>query len=137
MRRWPSRTLAICATTSLSGTHCSWRWAALERETATVTREMAVTNGTDIKQLITQVSEMARATTADHAARVANEREIETQFDADSQLRNVQWATMMRRQADFQNTLADMGAKWPHAAGGPFELPNISNRNREHDGGSQ
>lgn len=94
----------------------------------TITRELASNNAVSITNMSRSVSDLTKAFAGDHAERVANEREIETQFDADGQLRNVQWATTQRRLNDYQNTLADMGAKWPHAASGPYFEPNIAHR---------
>ncbi len=99
-----------------------------ERTNSTV-RDMAASNTTAINTLTQSSITVLKQLTEDHAARIANEREIETQFDADSQLRNVQWATIQRRLNDFQNTFADQGAKWPHISGDPYFAPNISNRN--------
>ena len=63
------------------------------------------------------------------AERLANEREVETQVDAMSQMYNEKIAEIFRRLADSQNALHDMGAKVPVAPNGPFAFPNISNRN--------
>lgn len=82
------------------------------------------------------VADLGKAHATEHSERLANEREIETQFDADSQLRNVQWATMQRRLNDFQNTFHDLGAKWPAASDGPYVTPNISNRAKNPIGGA-
>lgn len=82
-----------------------------------------------IAKLLDAQALLMRDFAADHSERQANEREIETQFDADSQLRNVQWATIMRALTGHQNALHELGAVIPEIQDGPFYFPNISNRN--------
>jgi hypothetical protein len=79
------------------------------------------------------IAHLAKMLASDHSERTANEREIETQFDADSQLRNIQWSAFQRRMNDFQNALADLGAKIPHVTGNPYFQPNIANRRHDQE----
>jgi hypothetical protein len=57
--------------------------------------------------------------------------EIETQFRADAQARNIQFSEQQRQNQNFQNALSDLGAKMPHAPTGLFYHPDISG---QHDG---
>lgn len=84
--------------------------------------------GKAIDAIINVQTDLLKTMAREQSLRVAHEREIETQFDADSQLRNVQWATIMRKQAELQNALHESGAKMPAVIDGPFYFPNISNR---------
>lgn len=52
--------------------------------------------------------------------------EVETQFNADAQLRNIQFAQQQRKNAELQNALHELGAKMPAYPDGPFYHPNIS-----------
>lgn len=52
--------------------------------------------------------------------------EIETQFNADGQLRNVQFSEQQRWNATAQNSLHELGGKIPEYPTGPFYQPNIS-----------
>lgn len=63
------------------------------------------------------------------AERLANEREVETQIDAQSQALSIQFASQQRLNSDYQNALHDQGARMPTAPTAPFFFPNISNRN--------
>lgn len=102
-----------------------------EKDFASLT-EIARQNSRINEDQTGDIAALAKALAADHSSRTANEREIETQFDADGQLRNVQWSTFMRKMNEFQNALADLGAKIPHVTGNPYYQPNISNRDRNH-----
>ena len=86
-----------------------------------------------VDRLFDEVTKMQSDFASEHSMRTANEREIETQFDADSQLRNVQWATIYRRLNDMQNSISAMGGKLPATPDGPYYFPNISNRPRTQD----
>jgi hypothetical protein len=63
---------------------------------------------------------------SDHSERIAKETEIETQFNADNQLRNVQFSDQQRMNSNFQNALNTLGAKMPEYPRGPWFQPNIS-----------
>lgn len=54
--------------------------------------------------------------------------EVETQMDAAAQFAGTQFAEQQRKNADFQNSLAALGAKMPPYPYGPWYMPNISNR---------
>lgn len=95
--------------------------------------EVARQNGRINENQTGDIAALAKMLAADHSERTANEREIETQFDADSQLRNVQWSAFQRRMNDFQNALADLGAKIPHVTGNPYFQPNIANRRHDQE----
>lgn len=53
-------------------------------------------------------------------------QEVETQFNADAQLRNVQWSEAKRNEIMFSQALHDMGASFPVFPTGPAFQPNIS-----------
>ena len=78
-----------------------------------------------VDSLKDKISTLATAQAADHADRSAHETEIETQFDADNQLRNIQFADQQR----VNHTLWEQHKKtlgtYPDA---PFYFPNISLR---------
>jgi hypothetical protein len=52
--------------------------------------------------------------------------EIETQFRADAQSRNIQYAQLARSEQMFQSALHDSGAKIPAPTAGPYYFPDIS-----------
>lgn len=52
--------------------------------------------------------------------------EVETQFNADGQLRNLQFSEQQRMNAMHQNSLRELGAKAPDYPQNPFYQPNIS-----------
>jgi hypothetical protein len=54
--------------------------------------------------------------------------EVETQFNADSQLRNVQFSDQQRINSAMWNSLHDLGGKIPEYPKGPFYQPNVSKR---------
>lgn len=92
----------------------------------------------DRSQLNKALLEVQRLATANQAAisteiteRSANEREIETQFDADGQLRNLQFVEQQRLNAILWNMNSNHMGAYPTA---PFFMPNISSRN--HKAGS-
>jgi hypothetical protein len=88
------------------------------------------TDRDDLRRLINGLQqEMAKAETeiaSNHSERIAKETEIETQFNADGQLRNVQFSEQQRTNSNLQNALNSLGAKMPEYPRSPFFQPNIS-----------
>ncbi|HSS96991.1 MAG TPA: hypothetical protein VLK33_08175 [Terriglobales bacterium] len=82
--------------------------------------------GDKIEVLNAQIYLIREKVAADNSDRVAKEAEIETQFDADSQLRNIQFSDQQRLNAILWNALGTMGT-YPTA---PYFQPNISRRNQ-------
>lgn len=82
------------------------------------------------EHLDNRMSDLERKFASEESQRIANEREIETQFDADSQLRNIQWANLMRRSNMFENALSALGATFPKTESDPYFFPNISSRQK-------
>lgn len=76
-------------------------------------------NSQDISKLDTEVA----ANNARYATKLI---EIETQFAADAQSRNIQFANQQRLNSNFQNALSAMGAKIPPYPFAPFYNPDIS-----------
>lgn len=79
-----------------------------------------------VDQLTDKVSQMATTLNTEIATRTAHEVEIETQFDADSQLRNTQFANQQRMNAIIWNQNKDKLGEYPAV---PSFFPNISKRN--------
>jgi ElaB/YqjD/DUF883 family membrane-anchored ribosome-binding protein len=52
--------------------------------------------------------------------------EVETQFNADGQVRNVQFSDQQRTNGMMWNSLHDLGAHMPEFPGAPFFQPNVS-----------
>ncbi len=80
----------------------------------------------NIRDLQKQVVEMDKATAANQAFHNAKEIEIETQFNLDAQLRNIQFSEQQRLNALMWNAHKTLGV-YPTA---PFYQPNVS----QHDG---
>lgn len=53
-------------------------------------------------------------------------REVETQFRASDEIRNIQFANQQRQNQNFQSTLSSLGAKVPNAPDGPYYYPHIA-----------
>jgi len=79
-----------------------------------------------LRGLEKDVADAKRDIASSRAERLAKEVEIETQFNADGQLRNIQFSEQQRLNSDFQNALNGLGAKIPEYPKGPFYQPNIS-----------
>lgn len=77
-----------------------------------------------VAQNYANISKLQADLSSELATRLANEREIETQFDADSQARNIQLADIDRTIAIIWNKSDGLGS-YP---GGPWYQPNISAR---------
>lgn len=60
--------------------------------------------------------------------------EVETQFSAGDQLRNVQFSDQQRKNSELQNSIRDLGGKLPEYPHGPFFQPNISQERSSSDG---
>lgn len=78
----------------------------------------------NLDSLKDRIASLAASQAADHAERTTHEIEIETQFDADSQLRNLQFAEQQRVNKTIWEQNKHLGAY----ANGPFFFPNISSR---------
>lgn len=61
-------------------------------------------------------------------------KEVETQFRANDEARNVQFAEQQRNNANIQNSLNAIKAPMPTAPSGPFYHPHIG---QNHDGDNQ
>jgi hypothetical protein len=85
--------------------------------------------GIAITKLVDVTTDTAKLLASEAAQRIANEAEFETQVDSQAQSLNTLAAELFRRSNDAQNALHDMGATMPPALPGPFNFPNISNRN--------
>jgi hypothetical protein len=76
----------------------------------------------NLEKLQEKYDALLASVAADHSERVAKEGEIETQFNADSQLRNVQFSDQQRIDAVMWNHINGLGS-YP---AGPYFQPNIS-----------
>ncbi len=72
------------------------------------------------------LSDLRAAFGQESSERKAKQIEIETQFNADAQLRNVQFSDQQRKNAELQNSLHEIGAIVPEYPKSPFYQPNIS-----------
>jgi DNA anti-recombination protein RmuC len=54
--------------------------------------------------------------------------EVETQFNADGQVRNVQFSDQQRTNAMIVNSIHDLGGKMPEYPSAPYYQPNVSQR---------
>jgi hypothetical protein len=84
------------------------------------------------QSMLASISKIQTDLAADHAERIAKETEIETQFNADNQLRNVQFSDQQRINSNFQNALSGLGAKMPEYPSNPFFQPNISQQQKNN-----
>lgn len=81
-----------------------------------------------LNELTSRSVDNTRTIASNDASYTAKLIEIETQFRADAQARNIQFAEQSRQNGNFQNTLRDLGGKMPEASHNPFYFPDISGR---------
>jgi hypothetical protein len=81
---------------------------------------------TIVREIQKELATMQADVATNHSERLAKEIEIETQFNADNQLRNIQFSDQQRINAMLFNALSAMGAKMPEYPRAPFFQPNIS-----------
>lgn len=79
-----------------------------------------------LTDLATRSVDNTKVIASNDASYTAKLIEIETQFRADAQARNIQFAEQQRQNANIQNSIRDLGGKMPEAAHNPFYFPDIS-----------
>lgn len=85
----------------------------------------------DRKELHDEVQQLTSTSTLQAelmTTRIAKETEIETQFSAADQYRNIQFSEQQQKNAELQNCLHDLHAIIPLYPSGPFFQPSISQR---------
>lgn len=82
--------------------------------------------GKELEDIKSEAHTLAKEVTALSNSVLQKFTEVETQFNADGQLRNVQFSEQQRLNATHQNALHDLGAKLSEYPSAPFFQPNIS-----------
>jgi len=85
----------------------------------------------DYRDTAGKLTELREKFTAAESERRANEKELDVQFNADSQMRNIQFANTHRDMSILWNAASKEGATLPpYPSAGPWFMPNIATKGK-------